>query len=64
MVLDFERDQRQLSNEEMITLFNRIRDGDLSMVLKVYEQELKVDNFLNFFKYLIIFKSRILICSP
>jgi hypothetical protein len=41
MVLDFVHDQRQLSDE--INLSRRIRDGDLSMVLRVYEQELKVN---------------------
>lgn len=45
MVLDFVRDQRQLNDEEIVNLTYRIRDGDLSMVLRVYEQELKVDNF-------------------
>jgi hypothetical protein len=42
MVLDFVRDQRQLNDEEIVNLTYRIRDGDLSMVLRVYEQELKV----------------------
>ncbi|CAB5372943.1 unnamed protein product [Rhizophagus irregularis] len=41
MVLDFVRDQRQLNDEEIVNLTYRIRDGDLSMVLRVYEQELK-----------------------
>lgn len=45
MVLDFVRDQRQLNEEEIVNLTYRIRDGDLSMVLRVYEQELKVVNF-------------------
>ena len=44
MVLEFARDQSQLGNEEMINLSSRIRDGDLSIVLRAYEQELKVDN--------------------
>ena len=51
MVLDFARDQNQLSQEEIINLSNRIRDGDLSVVLRVYEQELKVDNF----KYILVY---------
>ncbi|CAG8737538.1 18469_t:CDS:2, partial [Racocetra fulgida] len=42
MVLDFARDQKQFTAEEINELSKRIRDGDLSLVLKAYEQELKV----------------------
>ncbi|CAG8503639.1 13152_t:CDS:2 [Funneliformis caledonium] len=41
MVLDFELGRRILNDEEMINLSNRVRDGDLSMILKAYEQQLK-----------------------
>ncbi|CAI2167128.1 7691_t:CDS:2 [Funneliformis geosporum] len=41
MVLDFELGRHLLNDKEMINLSNRVRDGDLSMILKVYEQQLK-----------------------
>lgn len=42
MVLDFARDNLQLSSEELVGVSNKIREGDLSVVLMAYEQELKV----------------------
>ncbi|CAG8824190.1 28704_t:CDS:2, partial [Racocetra persica] len=41
MVLDFARDQKQFTAEEINEISKRIQDGDLSLVLKAYEQELK-----------------------
>jgi len=41
MVIDFARDNLQLSPEELVGISNKIREGDLSIVLKAYEQELK-----------------------
>ncbi|CAG8736716.1 20179_t:CDS:2, partial [Gigaspora rosea] len=41
MVIDFARDQNQFNVEELNDLSKRIRDGDLSIVLRAYEQELK-----------------------
>ncbi|KAF0546697.1 NCA2-domain-containing protein [Gigaspora margarita] len=41
MVIDFARDQKQFTVEELNDLSKRIRDGDLSIVLRAYEQELK-----------------------
>ncbi|CAJ0909446.1 15377_t:CDS:2 [Entrophospora sp. SA101] len=41
MVLDFARDNLQLSSEDLIVVSNKIREGDLSVVLMAYEQELK-----------------------
>ncbi|CAG8584600.1 9040_t:CDS:2 [Dentiscutata erythropus] len=41
MVLDFAHEQMQFTAEELNELSKRIRDGDLSIVLKAYEQELK-----------------------
>ena len=47
MVLDFARDNLQLDPGEFTGLSKKVREGDLSVVLKVYEQELKVLTILN-----------------
>ncbi|CAG8475827.1 577_t:CDS:2 [Diversispora eburnea] len=40
MVVDFAREQNNTS-EELESISNRVKDGDISIVLKLYEQELK-----------------------
>ncbi|RHZ81139.1 hypothetical protein Glove_123g50 [Diversispora epigaea] len=40
MVVDFAREQNN-SFEELESISNRVKDGDISIVLKLYEQELK-----------------------
>lgn len=42
MVLAFARDHYQLSPNDAEQLMTKVRDGDLSVVLKAYEKEIKV----------------------
>lgn len=41
MVIDFAK-ERNCTSEELESISNRVKDGDISIVLKLYEQELKV----------------------
>lgn len=42
MVVQFAHDHYQLSPGEIDNLMLKVRDGDLSVVLKAYENEIKV----------------------
>lgn len=42
MVVEFASEKQTLSPSELAALSSRVREGDLSEVLRVYEQELKV----------------------
>lgn len=42
MVLQFARDHHALSSSDAQQIMQNVRDGDLSVVLKEYEQQIKV----------------------
>jgi len=42
MVLDFGRDEYKLSESQLAELGTRVREGDLTAVLKAWEQDIKV----------------------
>jgi nuclear-control-of-ATPase protein 2 len=42
MVADFARDQYKLDDAQVETVMRRVREGDLTMVLKAWEQDIKV----------------------
>lgn len=41
MVAEFARDHYQLAEDQVGDLMSRVREGDMSMVLKAYEEEIK-----------------------
>lgn len=46
MVLDFGRDEYKLSEAQLAELGTRVREGDLTAVLKAWEQDIKVGSLL------------------
>ena len=42
MVLDFARDRYGLSSDDTNVLSTQVREGDMSLVLKAYEHEIRV----------------------
>jgi nuclear-control-of-ATPase protein 2 len=46
MVADFARDQYHLDDAQIEELTKRVREGDLTMVLRAWEQDIKVRAFL------------------
>lgn len=41
MVTEFARNHYHLSDNQVDALINQVREGDLSVILKVYEEEIK-----------------------
>lgn len=42
MVVEFAKDQAHLTDSEVARLITQVRDGDVSVVLRAYENEIKV----------------------
>jgi ATP synthase regulation protein NCA2 len=42
MVADFARDEYKLDDAQVATIMQKVREGDLTMVLKAWEQDIKV----------------------
>jgi len=45
MVISLAQDKRNYSTEELANLTRRVREGDLTDVLKLYEDDIKVSFF-------------------
>lgn len=41
MVAEFARDHYQLPEDQAGSLIHRVREGDMSVILKAYEEEIK-----------------------
>lgn len=41
MVTEFARDHYRLPEDQVETLISRVREGDMSVILKAYEEEIK-----------------------
>lgn len=49
MVVQFAKEHYSLSDQEIVQLGNKVRDGDMSVILRAYENEIKVNNSKSIF---------------